>query len=1560
MADLSDDTIAGAKPAHFDTLANAVPPWLTQASPAGHQAWQAALDAYLVSSSAADALLAQVLEPEAFVAARLGAALRGRFNRDVDTGSAELWRFQRQAELSPDIPLRYVGQGQTARTRVSIARQTLVRAAMANFEAAETAEGAFEADSALIAAGAVADFDEYGNGPWYPHERKLGIAPHEFADTCRSLDLGQAYQAHLRGLLDTPEAGEILETNARDDLRLQAEGAHLRGHLGDAAHRMLLDLLAVGAEAVRWSGHPLQVCQLHLLRSLNRPGIPVQRGVLLQQVGGARCCVLYLPGAPNEPVREYPALADCAASLRERLRQADYQAYFSELVALADRADFLQRLRNVLRPLPFWSLNPGEDERQDDPHADLVLRAVAQPHALVACLHRQQRDQRLADARSLVVPNDDEDRKAREARLALWTSVGLDLANLASLWVPGVGMVLLGVTASQLLGDAVIGLDEWRHGERVEALRHFQDIAQTLATAALGAGVAHVVRRSPLIEGLLPVVDAQGRGRLWKARLESFASSDRLPVGLLANEAGQYRFNGGDYIHLEGRLYRQHYDAGLRRWSIEHPDPDIPYRLPLAHNRQGAWRGHHENVSRWTDAQLLRRLGPCVEGLDDATLARLRRTARLSSAGLRELHRQGLPLPAAFAEAIERAQHDSAWQEGRSIVLSDRPKSAGAALVMRDFPGLPQRIAEEIAQAGTSTERRSIGRARLPLRLAEQTRLALRDWRLAEALNGLWSSAAATADSERLSRALQARLPLPVPEPIQALRLAVHDYALDHLDEAASLLGQQRAPAWWRPPVRAANGLVGYAMSGRGAGLPAAAAQTVEQRLRALYPNVREPHFQHLLGELDDAPEHALALREDEYARLGEALEHWAGQPSQWVDEHGQRHRVSASDRHSVALEIRAAWRRESGLIGTDSDPAPSSDLNLAERQVGTLPVLAANFDHVRSLSLADMGLSADPSAFLAHFTRLDSLELQDNALTAIPAGIAAMPELRGLSIDNNRLEASAHMFEPLRNATFLSYLALGEQPLAPPLEALQWLSRLNRLRELGISGMNARFDMAHWQALESLPELERLWMGSNQLALTAEIVEVIAGMHSLHLLDLHGNPLGHAPDVSQLSLLQMLDLRGCGLTRLPPGLESLMGQADGRLRSIWLHDNPIGELPPLAHLAFFRRPLGTFSLSREHLDAVSAQRLSLALRVHEVASQFTPAVDRGFEPPDWLQGASPALLEQVGTLREDPAAGHFLDALDRAEDMAAYRRDPVGGRQRSQRLAQALVEPGPGEDGQGLSYLRQAVFAIGEEVMTTCGDGIQLLLTRCETLVQVHRSAAMVATAQAPLQPLLDLARRMLRAEWVDEAARQVVRGREAQRAIRQTRPMDADAALSDLDEPALARQPLATDEAEVRLRFRLDLATRLDLPPQAERMLYQLDTSATQLDRVTAYVNGEMSEARLASWLLDQSWWCQLLERRDPQALYQARQPWRDGQEYLYELGSPDGALPRLASTVVARLNELLPGREWLSDGVGQRVTLDEDEQEIARQGLSSGQRQGEERALRGLTEAAITAGQ
>ena len=113
-----------------------------------------------------------------------------------------------------------------------------------------------------------------------------------------------------------------------------------------------------------------------------------------------------------------------------------------------------------------------------------------------------------------VVPTGVEDRKAREQRLALWQGIGLDLINLAAFFVPGLGTVMLAATAAQLLDDAVVGLDEWRHDERVEALRHVHDLVSTLALTALVGGAAATLRPSALVSGLLPVVDETGGMRL--------------------------------------------------------------------------------------------------------------------------------------------------------------------------------------------------------------------------------------------------------------------------------------------------------------------------------------------------------------------------------------------------------------------------------------------------------------------------------------------------------------------------------------------------------------------------------------------------------------------------------------------------------------------------------------------------------------------------------------------------------------------------------------------------------------------------------------------------------------------------------------------------------------------------------------------------------------------------------------------------------------------------------------------------------------------------------------
>lgn len=1552
----SDIVFPRGKPAHFDAFAAGIPDWLSRASPAAYSRWQAALAAQIAASTDADRFIRQLPPPADFVVPRLSAVLRQRFNREVDVLSAELWRFSRHKELTPSGPLRYQGEAQVARTRVTIARQTLVEAAMANFTRGETVPSAFEADSTLIAEDSSTEFDVYGNGPWYDTSRVIGIGPHEFAQVCRELNLGQAYQQQLRAQLDTPQAIALMQADTAADIRLHATTAHLRRWLSDEGYRVVVAMLDDGQ--AHWDGHPVQVCEIRLLGSLDRVGIPLQRALLLQpRLSGQAHCVLYLAGDPDHPVREYASLAEVADYLLQQLRNKDYSQAFGAQIALAERADFARRLHNALRPFPFWSLNPTEDQRVDDLAADLALRVAVVPGSPQAWLQRQQLDALLGDARRLVVPNDDEDRQAREARLALWQAIGLNLANVAGFFVPGVGALLLGATAVQLLGDVVIGIDQWQHSERVEALEHFKDIAETLAVTALAAGAAAVIRHSPLMGNLLPVLDSQGRTRLAKWPLHDFALPEPLPPGLRANRLGQYRLGDAEHIVLDGRVYRLQYEVAGQRWLIVHPDPSRPYRVALQHNGQGSWRAAHESARQWSAEQAMARLGAEALGLDEVMLSRLRRTAQLSDSGMRELHQRNRPIPAALREALADAQAQRQRQapgEARSVdELRQAPRSLptlAGSTIGRDFPGLPSTLIEEIAAGASSPERDLLMRGRVPLRQAEQARLALRDWRLDQAINGLWLPAFARQSSQTLLQGVLAKLPPAADLTPEAQRLRAFEFAVEHRDEAAALLGQQRAPRWWRPPVRSANGLVGYALSGR----RAASSDPLVQRMRVLYPEVTEAHFRRLMTELGEDRESAVTAREQEFETLNQQLAQWQGEAGEWVDRQGIRRPVVAADREWVAEEILAAWRRETGLIFASMDWATALDLYLGEHNVGSLPALTADFSHVYSLGLNNMGLHGDPSAFLSRFTRVHSLELQSNALTQIPAGVAGMTQLRGLSIDENPLLAHATMFEPVRHLQTLEFLVLGSQPEAPPLAALQSLSGLPHLQELAMPDVNAAFTHEHWQALRALPGLERLWLGNNHLTLTQAIIEVIASMQSLTLLDLHGNPLELTPQVGDLHQLQMLDLRNCGLTQWPVGLVDLMSAINGPLRSVWLLNNPIVEIPALANLAYFRRPLRSFTLSTGDLNEASLRRYARAQRVHAWQPQL--GLDGGAVVPvaDWLVGATPALLEQVGTLRGEPRAAYFLQALDRAEDMAGYRRDPQTGRARVQALVSAISEPVEGEDGQGLTRLREDFFEIGEEAMTTCGDGIQLLLTRCETLVLVYRAAAQ-ANAEMPV--LLDTARRVLRAELVDDAAMQIVRGREAQREARDAGALDPDVALSPMDEPALASQPLALDEAEVRLRLRLDLATRLDLPPQAERMLYELRSTPEQLDRVQAYVERQLTDARLIAWLVDQPWWQGMLERRSAEALAEARRPWLQAQQYLYEVAHEVSPLSDLAPDVVARLRELYPDREWVRGGVSQPVVLDVDEHDVVRQGLLAGQRQAEGEARQALTEALVT---
>ncbi|MFP3408842.1 DUF6543 domain-containing protein, partial [Pseudomonas sp. SIMBA_065] len=82
------------------------------------------------------------------------------------------------------------------------------------------------------------------------------------------------------------------------------------------------------------------------------------------------------------------------------------------------------------------------------------------------------------------------------------------LLNLASFFVPGLGLPLLAVTAWELLGEVYHGFEAWHEGDRREALDHLTHVATdlaVLAATAAGVGVARRLwARSTQVDAMFP------------------------------------------------------------------------------------------------------------------------------------------------------------------------------------------------------------------------------------------------------------------------------------------------------------------------------------------------------------------------------------------------------------------------------------------------------------------------------------------------------------------------------------------------------------------------------------------------------------------------------------------------------------------------------------------------------------------------------------------------------------------------------------------------------------------------------------------------------------------------------------------------------------------------------------------------------------------------------------------------------------------------------------------------------------------------------------------------
>ncbi|MGC1333096.1 dermonecrotic toxin domain-containing protein [Pseudomonas sp.] len=702
---MTDPAVTRPSPGpHQALIESALPPWLLQAPAPLREQYFARSQAGLLSSDRARVLIKHLQTPEGFCAPLLQAELDRRYPAlNLKVRGHELVRMVRERE------------GLSVRLRPL--RQTLLQAALQNFDADQARRDGLETGSVIIPVG-VFTFDVNDDLTLrykYPADSVVRLAPDTFASLCRNLDLGRRYHEHVAQVLgagpfSTPDRAPSPSARRRtfrqqlaDQLAIAATTAALRGEVSTAACQALLDMLATGRG--QWAGEPLEVHQVRLLASTFYSGQRLRGIQLFAPHGNPGPCMLYMPGEPHAPLREFATGQACADYLREQLRDRGYQQYFQRFLSLSRAPAFFARLNDTLSPQPVtW---PGQFPAppQPDPNADIGLRSDLYNKPVARLLANHHMQLLLGNAQLLAVPSAIHDRQAHERTVAWWEGLGWSVLNAAAFSVPGVGELMAVVGAVELVKSVCLGVDEWQHGHTAEAMGHFAEVAENVVMIAAATGASIAIARSPFVDTMVPVVDNTGHQRLLHPDLSAYASEHALPEGALPNEQGQYWIEGKPHVVIGERLYEQRLDPDSGAWHLHHANLAADYRPLLQHNGEGAWQHVHEAPLEWEGTQLMRRFGALTNGLSDLQLIQAQEVCGVSAAQLRQLHITRQPLPAGLHEALLRWRSQRAVDTLVTAMRSQEGLGEGGSFVpalLARLPRWPQGVGvREVLESGS-------------------------------------------------------------------------------------------------------------------------------------------------------------------------------------------------------------------------------------------------------------------------------------------------------------------------------------------------------------------------------------------------------------------------------------------------------------------------------------------------------------------------------------------------------------------------------------------------------------------------------------------------------------------------------------------------------------------------------------------------------------------------------------------------------------------------------------------------------------------------------------------
>ncbi|MCP3752542.1 DUF6543 domain-containing protein [Pseudomonas sp. SBB6] len=909
------------------------------------------------------------------------------------------------------------------------------------------------------------------------------------------------------------------------------------------------------------------------------------------------------------------------------------------------------------------------------------------------------------------------------------------------------------------------------------------------------------------------------------------------------------------------------------------------------------------------------------------------------------------------------------------------PSSAGVALLLRDFPELPESIAREIESQASLAEHAQLNQAeaRLPLRLAEEARLYQQQVRLSHALEGLQWSAPHNPDSQRLALGLLESVPGWTGEVRIELREEVASGRL--LASIGRADGELKILVASAERYRAYDGLGNELSSGEDyvaailRALPDAerralrvdvfdAAQlrtrlqqlAIDDRARAsrlLGQQPRKPWHRAPLRLADGRSGYTLGgassiLRPETHRRLGvlypelnrEQITRLAGElrqsgrdlaeivegleteyrQLQLKLDYWQRSVPGSPTRRLAASRLKRAWQRGGG--------SESHRLELQELDITGLPTLEVQFKHITELNLRGVvgptGVRGGeiPAHLFSSFPKLLALGLVGNHLPEIPLSIRRCGELEELALGHNRLQVTDTMFQPLQALPRLQILSLANNQLGQlPDAAIDALSRLPALTYLDLNSNSLVLETRHLEQLANL-RLGNLNLANNRITLDEAGAAAFQNLIYLRNLNLRVNPLMRAPDLIIMPWLQNVDLSFCQLREWPSGLTGLMNQHQFQLRSINLADNQIEQLP---HLAQTR-----FGLSLRHIGPRGDLTLRLAnnplnaqaiLRLHALGLTHVFYGDAAVNRL-WLEGASEARQGLWQDLFDNERNRPLFIALSTLERSQAAQIDAAHLTRRVWNLLELAAQD---------EVLRNDLNDIAGSFPDTCGDAGADVFAALEVEVMANRLAGQALDDQGRSGELLGLYQRLYRRHEVERIADRIS-------SLRQLRKNALDSgealpALDPLDDISDANLGFTVDDIEVRLALRRTLATRLDFPEPSDGMLYRhlayvSDSLASRVEREVRRLD---VAANRQQWMLEQPGWVRFLKQRFKPQFDALTDRWYQGTEYADHCLDPSNpTVPMLDASLISFLDGQAAEVAFIEAGI---MALSHDEAGVLR---------------------------